>query len=184
MRFGRAGGAEHIHSPRLQHLLDAVNVVAVAHDDARLQIHAAHDFGGRHSAFDGAGSLGFGEDGLGGDAVAAQVSATHLAFGESGIAAGAAGGQDAGRPLLAVEKQGVVEPGFQHRRGFSAILRRAQNQDDVGGPHFIHGGLETNVACHGQYLRQRGRGGQAQKNYCDPCQSPSHLRYAGRSESL
>src|SRR5665213_18808 len=35
--LGRAGGAEDVHSPGFEHLFDAVDVVTVAHYDARFQ---------------------------------------------------------------------------------------------------------------------------------------------------
>src|SRR5580704_15510684 len=42
-RLGRAGGAEYVHSLGFEHFLDAIDMIAVAHYDARLQVHAAHD---------------------------------------------------------------------------------------------------------------------------------------------
>ena len=103
---------------------------------------------------------GFGQNGFRRDAVAAQIGAAHFAFGEGGVAAGAAGGQDARGPLLAVQKQRMIEAGFENRRGFSAILGRAQNHDDVGGPHFIDGRLAADVAGHCHHPGQRDGGGQ------------------------
>ena len=174
-RLGRARRSEHVHPLRFEHLLNAVDMVAVAHHNAGLQIHAAHDFGGRRGAFDGAGPLGFRENRFRGDAVAAQVSPSHLALGERRIAAGSAGGQDARRPSLPVEKQGMVQPGFQNGRGIPMILGRAQNQNDVGRPHFVDGGLQPDVVCHSQHLGQREGCGHPQKNHRDPCECPSHL---------
>ncbi len=119
-RLGRPGRAEDVHPLRFQHLLDAVDVITVAHHNARFQIHPAHDFRRGYRAFKRGRSGGFSENGFRRDAVAAQIGAAHFGLGERRVAAGPAGGQDARRPLLAVEKERVIEAGFENWRWLPA----------------------------------------------------------------
>ena len=48
--------------------------------------------------------------------------------------------------MLQIQKQRMIEAGFEHRRGTAAIFGRAQNHDDVGGLGFIDSGLEPDLA--------------------------------------
>ena len=57
------------------------------------------------------------------------------------VAARAAGGHDAGRELAIIEFQRVIEPRLQHGRGVPAVLRGAQDQNDIGGARLIARGL-------------------------------------------
>ena len=74
-------------------------------------------------------------------AVAHQIGAAHARFGEDGVAARAAGGQDARRQPQLVKLERVVEPRPQHLRRTPVIFGRAQHQDDIGRPRFVARGL-------------------------------------------
>ena len=121
-------------------------MVAVADEEAGAEIHAAHDFAGGEDALKGGFGFGVDEDGFAGYAFADEVIAADFAFGEVGVAAGAAGGEDAGGEALAVKIEGMVEAAFEDGRGAAAVFGGTEVEDEVGGLLFVEAG-------GGAYLR-------------------------------
>ena len=120
-------------------------MVAVADEEAGAEVHAVHDFAGGEDALEGGFGFGFDEDGFAGNAFADEVVAADFAFGEVGVAAGAAGGEDAGGEALAVKMEGMVEAAFEDGGGAAAVFGGTEDEDDVGGLFFVEAGGEAHL---------------------------------------
>ena len=145
--FGLNGprGTVHAQATGFEHFLGAEDVIAVADENARRQAHTGHDLGHGDGGMDGGLALSFQDDGLARHAAADEVVAADGAFGEDGVAAGAAGGDDARREFALKERERVVEAGLEDGRWFSAVFGSAHDDDDVGGLGFVDSGLGVNA---------------------------------------
>ena len=138
--FG-AGGTVDFETAAFEQAFGAEDVIAVADDDAGVEVHAAEEFADGEGGVGGGFAFGFDDDGFGGDAALRKVRAAYFAFGKNGIAAGATGGEDAGGEFALPESEAVFQACAEDGRGAAAVFGGAHDDDDVGGAGFIDAGL-------------------------------------------
>lgn len=127
-------------------LADAEEMGAVADDDDELEIVFAGDGGEPVDLLLSISGAGFGDDVAEGNAVGEKIVATNAAFGVAGVFISASAESDDQRcDLLAVEFDGVIEAGVEHRRGVAGVLCCAEDGDGVGRLRLVFGGNLRNL---------------------------------------
>jgi hypothetical protein len=149
-----ARGTVDLYSACFEHAFGSKDMIAVADQNTGIEIHPFHNLGGGSNGVHGRGSLRFGNYCLGRNAAVHEVGATHVGFGENGIAAGAAGGHDHWRQMLFIETQCMIETGAKHRGRAATVFGGSHHDDDVGVGGFVLGGLPPDSNRKGDKIIQ------------------------------
>src|SRR6266700_977876 len=146
LRLGvRTGSTINDDSLAAEHALDAENVVAIAHGQARMHAVDVHDSGNTTRRLGSIRALGLSDELSIGNTQRLQILTTHHAFGEFGIAAGTTSNDyDWSKPKV-VKVGGMVQPGFINRGRPSIILGRTKNNDGIRRARFVPTGLRHNT---------------------------------------
>ena len=121
----------------------------------------------------GAFTLGFEDDGFGRNAAPDQVIPADFAFGEYRVTARASGSEYAGRQVLFIQRESMIEPRTQYGRRLSSILRRPQDQNDIGRARLIYFGLPIDTSDNPNEIKhdeQRDESSAAPEQF-------THVRY-------
>src|ERR1043165_7102157 len=171
-----------------QHLLDAEDVVAIAHGQAGMHAVDIHNGADPARGFGGIVALSLRDKLAVGEAKGLEVLAANHAFTEAGIAAGAAGNDHHGRQAAMVKLCRLVEPRFVHRGGTTVILSRAKYDDCVRGARFIAAGLLRAAPVHHCRIADRQQDQKPQQPFlptrgCHADQPQPNRRNSARSLS-
>src|SRR5579864_5472621 len=100
-----------------KHLLDAEDMVSVADRKAAIHMVGMHDGAYPSSGLSRVCALGFGDEMIVGYAQGFEVFPAYGSLGEFGIGACATGSNHHWRQSSTIQVRGVVQTGFEHRRG-------------------------------------------------------------------